>query len=265
MYLDCRLPTSALCRFGKTQTNVDVLTLFWIVRHCLSRHPCMLSGLFQFVGDKGSLDCTDEVVHIPSQTVLMDAYQATLSPHRAELLEPFAHGVNISWPLQCVVPAGAVNASDCFGSVRMSDGTCTATANPSSLSSSSSSSSMTCFRGVHDGVIPDEQVEGALALGASLIREGGDHFDVHFNASRLTDELPVVVDRLQALLSAQYGTPVLDPVAFRISVALPMDAADVRAEKSSYLLHKNINSTVRLIVCAVGVDSGGGGSCSSAL
>lgn len=157
----------------------------------------------------------------------MDAFLRATTVERATLLEPYVYGVNASWWMPCERPPAADTCSS------------------SSSHQGSSMGDLPCFRGVHDGWVQGKQVDDTLELGAALIKSGGDHFDIYDDVSILSDRVPTLVETVRQLLHREYQVANMEPVAFRVSIALPMDAADVPGEKSSKLLSRNINSSVR--------------------
>jgi hypothetical protein len=95
-----------------------------------------------------------------------------------------------------------------------------------------------------------KEVDNVLQLGAHLIEAGGDHNEIHRDTKLLSKWIPSVMSTLQDLLYTQYSLEgQWDPVAFRISVALPMDAAGVRlyGYMADSLLERNINQTVSIL------------------
>jgi len=183
------------------------------------------------MGQTDAVDCSDGVLHIPAQSVLINQFVKTKSRQEVAMLEPFvSDGVQASWFLTCQPPP-AINAnedqqqqSSCYpGSPTVDKGVCF-------------SSNRRCFRGVHDDLVSEREVALAIAMGARLIRSGGDHFDIHYNTDFLSDWVPTVLTKLKQLLRDTYhlsnsdssnNTRLLEPVAFRISAAAPMNADGV--------------------------------------
>lgn len=185
-------------------------------RYCRDLHRDRDSFRHVVVGNASPVDCSDGVLHIPAVRVLRHNYQRRSPNSEAGLiLEPYANGVNVSWIMPCDTP---VVEREC------------------------QVDSETCFRGVHDGWVPDDDVESAIRLGADLIYRGGDHFDIYDNVAVLHARLPHLVQRVRNVLG-QYNSSLLEPVAFRVNVALPMDATDVKGEKSSKFLAQTINKS----------------------
>ena len=180
------------------------------------------------------IDCADGVLHIPARHLILEEIRTpstTLEDY--ETLQPYTTGVNVSWFLPCKVPEEEDGVSECF---------------PGSNASTCSSTEMSpCFRGVHDGMISLREVDRTLQLGAHLIEEGGDHIEIYHDVSILSEWIPSVVDTLNDLLHSQYHLKgKWDPVAFRISVALPMDGTGVRlyGYMADSLLERTFNRTV---------------------
>jgi hypothetical protein len=152
-----------------------------------------------------------------------------------DVLEPYLNGVNVSWFLPCRSPDKAGPISQCF---------------PGSNTLACNAGANACFRGVHDNLVASEEVNKVLQLGAHLIEAGGDHNKIYHEASLLSEWIPSVVSTLKDLLHSQYSLQgQWNPVAFRISVALPIDAAGVRlyGYMTDSLLERNINRTVGIL------------------
>ena len=171
------------------------------------------------------------MLHIPPKHLIFDKLDdiaTTRSDYEA--LEPYLQGVNVRWFHQCRTPDDAGTVSDCFpGSSRMSR----------------DSGATTCFRGVHDGMLSSNEVDMALRMGAYLVEEGGDHVEIRYDVSVLEKWIPSVITTLKDLLGNQYYLQgQWNPVAFRVSVALPMDLTGVRLYSADSLLERTINRTV---------------------
>jgi hypothetical protein len=181
------------------------------------------------VGDVPAINCAHGVLHIPSRPVLRDEYWKASEPRQSDALEDYITGVNVSWFIKChPVPTNEMPSRN------PASGVCPTT------------SSERCFRGIHDGWLSDFDIESVLEMGAALIKGGGDHFDIHENIALLDDNVPLVLEKVKYLLLREYGLhQTIVPVAFRVNIALPMDATDVLGTKTSKLLGKNINKTVR--------------------
>lgn len=178
-------------------------------------------------GNASSIDCSDGVLHIPAVHVIRyEASQWSPGTDRGMALRPYVNGVNVTWTMPCDTPT---NGDQEAASVPIS------------------SSADECFRGVHDGWLGPDLVDGAILLGAKMIKAGADHFDIHQDMSILYHHAPHLVVRVHDLLveSGYYDNDIrqLEPVAFRVQVALPMETAGVFEEKSSQYLSKTINRT----------------------
>ena len=171
-----------------------------------------------------STDCSDGVLHIPAPSVFVNQFVKSKSVEEMTMLEPFiAHGVNVSWFLACQVPP-KVQTSCYPGVPDMDAGVCLA------------QSSNLCFRGVHDDFVLDHDVHHALEMGSQLIQNGGDHFDIHYDTTYLEHWVPNVVTKLKGLLRDTYHVhESLQPVAFRVSAAVPIDGEGVPIYSSNNL------------------------------
>lgn len=178
-----------------------------------------------------SVDCADGVLHIPAQHVISSSFRNSPTTDMTDALLPYRqHGVNVSWFLPCSVPPEATKTSSCYPGESERPETC----------------SQMCFRGIHDGLVSETQVNDALRMGAELIEAGGDHFDIHNDVSLLSKWIPGVVATISDLLRNDYRVATyLAPVAFRVSISLPMDGNGVPlyGQKSTNLLVRNINQT----------------------
>ncbi len=166
---------------------------------------------------------------------------------------PHARGVNASWlfPCHCPLSSSSPLCLVCANARRDRNETnvCDAVLEGASTLRNWSKGEV-CFRGVHDGLVSSMEVEEALRLGAQLIRQGGDHFDIHRDSKlllMLNKSLPRLLVTLRSLLRDSYlldraSKQILQPVAFRISGAAPMDGIDVNVMES---LHHVLNLTVR--------------------
>lgn len=171
-------------------------------------------------GNASPIDCSDGVLHIPAVHVLEhETERSSFRSDDAFAIYPFRNGVNVSWRIPCGKPIDETTQTN--------------------LSS-------TCFRGVHDGWLSSETIEDAVRMGAALIhKEGADHFEIHENVALLYSSVPQLMQRVRSLLEDLYfdGSIHLEPVAFRVQVALPMDGADIGGSKSSKFLRQTINKT----------------------
>ena len=173
-----------------------------------------------------TVDCSDGVLHIPALQTVINAFVKSKSSEEVAMLKPFVtHGVNESWFFPCAPPPHITWRSS-----------------PSSSSLQSSCDNVAddnkscCFRGVHDNFLTEREIRDSLALGASLIAKGGDHFDIHRDVNLLRKQLPSVLAKLDALLTGRYGVATSQVVAFRVHAVGPMDGAGVplfRATSSS--------------------------------
>jgi hypothetical protein len=205
--------------------------------HRRDSHSSRMQSLLEKIKGHGAIvNCADGVLHIPAKHLLFDRlHDVSTTQDDYDALEPYLNGVNVSWFLPCRAPEDAEPISQCF---------------PGSNTSACNAGANACFRGVHDNLVASEEVDNVLQLGAHLIEAGGDHNEIYHKASLLSNRIPSVVNILKGLLHNQYNLEgQWDPVAFRISVALPMDAASVRlyGYMADSLLERNINRTVRTL------------------
>ena len=111
-----------------------------------------------------------------------------------------------------------------------------------------------CFRGVHDDIISDEEIDNALRLGNNLILDGGDHFTIHYNVSHLERKIPTTMEKIQALLQETYhvNQDAVEPVAFRVYTVGPMDAHGVNLYRSpAWTLNRTVSTNNHTVHDAV--------------
>jgi hypothetical protein len=210
--------------------------------------------VWQALGLFSGANCDDGVVHIPAKHVISNSILHS-SLEEAALLEPFHHGVDKIWNIPCYNPPNF--ESKIGGEVTTPISRCYPGWNSSSHphkidaqkecpnTDSATSPTSHCFRGVHDDVISKYEVDQTLRLGNSLILNGGDHFDVHYDVSHLNQRIPSVVTKLERLLHERYNQSQFQPVAFRVQTAGPMDFYGVNLFQTSAL---TLNQTVSLLV-----------------
>ena len=195
-------------------------------RYCHDLHRDQDSFQSILLGNASPIDCSDGVLHIPAVSVLRhDTKRRAPNSEEALVLKPYSNGVNVSWIMPCDTPADEAAQTRQY-------------------------TSTACFRGVHDGWLSDSNVEDALRMGAALVqKEGADHFDIHDNVAILHKSVPHLVQRVHNLLEQLYfnGTTRLEPVAFRVQVALPMDTDDGKGKKSTNLLGQIIKNRTNYI------------------
>lgn len=135
--------------------------------------------LYNFIKSSG---CDEGVLHIPAQS---------------ETQIILGNSLNVTWFLPCRPPSG-------LHILAAPKTTCAA--------------EQICFRGIHDGLISDRQIQDTIRLGSQLIEEGNDHFDIHFDITILQKRLASVIKTLKTLIRDQYiqGAE-MEPVAFRVS------------------------------------------------
>ena len=154
---------------------------------------------------KSNENCADGVLHIPSVDILALTANGTLK-------SPYSKGVNVSWYHPCVLFETPESTCILRREVKHSNETCQDDPREPS-----------CFRGIHDGIITDTEVDNLIQLGASLIKSGGDHLDIYDDTTALSSSSPSVISKLESLLRSKYFLLPLSPVAFRINVVLPFD------------------------------------------
>jgi hypothetical protein len=172
-------------------------------------------------------NCADGVLHIPSVDKLGLAYSGTPD-------FPYSKGVNISWYHPCVLFETPESTCILRREVDPSNGTCQEEPQEPS-----------CFRGIHDGIITNDEVDNLIQLGASLVQNGGDHLHIYDDTTALRTASPSVISKLESLLRTKYFLPRLSPVAFRINAVLPFDRTAIHkhsiSKKSPLLQLVNIS------------------------
>lgn len=176
----------------------------------------LLLGLESFSTFQAKQDCSDGVLHIPEQSQYLT--------HRR---------INTTWFIPCHAPADIEDLPQSYpGSLSQLPAltlgsNSTTCLDPALLQTTKRPKRPSlCFRGVHDDFISGREIDQALHLGSVLIRNGGDHFDIHYNVDYLQESLPSIVKKLNDLLEHDYHVQVA-PVAYRISAAGPMDGRGV--------------------------------------
>lgn len=184
------------------------------------------------------IDCGDGVLHIPSIKVLskldenatVDEGLIKLGLH--EVYHPYKNGVNVSWFHECALenpPNSTCVLQRQYPSddeSEQSKDTCAETEEVPPVA---------CFRGVHDGIITESEVESLLELGELLIAEGGDHLTIYYDVKPLIENASAVLAKLESLLRYKYATPKIKPVAFQISVASPISfSSSTQAAKGTH-------------------------------
>ena len=178
------------------------------------------------------MDCADGVLHVPSVEQLVQIYE---SDSNVTSDTPYSKGVNVSWYHSCVLSESPSSTCILRREVGLSNHTC-----------QEGPKEPSCFRGIHDGMITNTEVDGLLELGASLVQNGGDHLTIYDDATALQASSPSIVSKLETLLRTQYFLPKLNPVAFRIHLALPFDRAAIHKHSMSKtrLLLRSVNTSV---------------------
>jgi hypothetical protein len=232
--------------------------------------------------------CDDGVLHIPSRQVLLGTYLQSAKKEEAKRLRPFATGVNVSWFLPCQPIVHFSNSRSNnqavhnfqsyspfsflfpnFASMQSSNEdlapptlkNTTTTCDQDDVAAKTEEGrsdvdyafhapSGSCFRGVHDGMISEQEVESALRMGNILIVNGGDHFDIHYDTSHLEHHVPSIVEKLTTLLQTTYHVIHedqqfhLQPVAFRVNTVGPMDGHGVNLYRPpASTLNRTVSAT----------------------
>lgn len=218
--------------------------------------------LWQVLGLYSETNCDDGVIHIPAKHVLTNNYMYS-SPEEAALLEPFRYGVDKIWRIPCHQPPMDVSATSSSPISRCYPGWNTVTMDrrneteteieiENECPNMAIQAEHACFRGVHDDIISMHEVDQALGLGNHLILTGGDHFDVYYDVSYLNQRIPSVVSKLQRLLRERYNQYNIQPVAFRIHTAGPMDFYGVNLFQGPALtLNQTVSTTVEEILYTI--------------
>ena len=184
------------------------------------------------------MDCDAGVLHVPVKHVLLDQYMEAETMEALATLQPYAFGINATWFFPCQ-SSPSIRDDD--------DETCIA--RQENFDDHDDNDRYKCFRGLHDNLVSHFNVRRALWLGRDLILEGGDHFTIHYNVSRLQESVPDVVNTIPALLRKQYyvDDKMIKPVAFRIYTTGPVDGHGVKPAPSmafevrpEYALNKTV-------------------------
>lgn len=192
--------------------------------HREQRSLQLTTAFWEFIGSSMEVDCNQGVLHIPSMKSIVDIFLKSKSTEEVNILAPFIErGVQASWFMDCMSPAVSLSSS----SSCIAPQSCIAsqTAGRKTLNTANK----TCFRGIHDNIISDQEVQDSRVLGSHLIAQGGDHFDIYNDVQVLLERVPSIVAKLRNLLSTQYGVSHdIQPIAFRVNAVGPMDGNGVR-------------------------------------
>ena len=202
------------------------------IKHCPELHRTSdhrwQDAISRFLGLNSEAECDDGVLHIPARHVLLTNFLQSPTEEEAIQLRPYATGINVTWFMPCE-PLRETSAFACYPGSPSSD-TC------------KSEAANLCFRGVHDNIVSDTDIDNALRLGNYLILQGGDHFDIHYDTSHLEQRIPLIINKLRMLLLERYNMNGIQPVAFRVNTVGPMDGYGVNLYRSPAL---TLNQTVR--------------------
>lgn len=190
-------------------------------------------------------NCADEVLHIPSTTILnLESSTSLLDPiHFAK------NGLNVTWNLTCIDEEEESNSNDerCEAlpqSDTKHDSTSCKVRDKKKKKNKKQSPSP-CFRSIHDGAISLNDIDSALSMSAELIENyRGTHSKIYYNASLLDTYIPTLLSKLQHLLDEQIiattttsqkkKSLVTTPVAFRMSMSLPNKQPKPKKQKWSF-------------------------------
>jgi len=189
-------------------------------------------------------DCADRVLHIPAKHILEEGNLTK------GVLEPYRNGLNASWFHECVlrdenetscvlrrdfsVKKDSCNAEiDADADGNTNTNTCSALKEPPAA----------CFRGVHDGIIGDDDVENALDFAQFMVSTGYDEVAITTKTHLLEDHIPSILAKLQRLFRDVYGVSSIQPVAFQISVNFPIQF-DLQTELQKENMQHESNSDV---------------------
>ncbi|CAJ1962403.1 unnamed protein product [Cylindrotheca closterium] len=176
-------------------------------------------------------DCSNGVLHIPALHVLRDP---SLHPQSNRLMR-YRQGLNLTWRMPCQTTNRALLTPQECSALDEMEGVCTINKKDDAM----------CFRGVHDNIVSDKEVDATLNFAKELLKDGSDHFDVYL-ASKLEEKLPEVVKKLRNLLADVYSLPQeVEPFAFRILAAGPMDGYGV-SRNEPYLNQRRYERWVRI-------------------
>lgn len=166
-------------------------------------------------------DCDNGVLHIPALHVV----RSTQLYQKINRFMQYRQGMNLTWRMPCQTPNRALSPHEECSAADESSGVCTIMEEANM-----------CFRGVHDNIIPNEETQATLKFAEELIKDGNDHFDV-YQANKLEEKLPGVVDKLRTLLADVYSLSQVEPFAFRILSSGPMDGFGVDRD-DPFINHK---------------------------
>ncbi len=192
--------------------------------HRDSRPSQLIDSFTEVFGISSKVDCSRGVLHIPSMKSIVDIFLKSKSTEEVNILAPFIErGVQASWFMECAAPTQSLSSS----SACIAPQSCIGSQLP--RRKTTKAATKICFRGVHDNLILDQEVHDARVLGANLISQGGDHFDIHRDVELLQALVPSIVTKLRELLSMHYNvSQEIQPVAFRVNAVGPMDGNGVR-------------------------------------
>lgn len=166
-------------------------------------------------------DCDSGVLHIPALHVV----RSTQLYKKINRFMQYRQGMNLTWRMPCQTPNRALSPHEECSAADESTEVCTIV-----------EEAKMCFRGVHDNIIPNKEIQATLKVAEELIKDGNDHFDV-YQANKLEEKLPGVVDKLRTLLADVYSLSQVEPFAFRILSSGPMDGFGVDRD-DPFINHK---------------------------
>ena len=242
----------------------SALSLF----HC--SYSCVLTGKnthLQYLTLDTYYDCSAGVLHIPTRKKVKDA--AATSTSWQEHQQTYS-GVNAAWNLDCDLPAlQPMHRQPSFFIHQSStsvDDTCLAMTQSSQNSDIITGSSRSCwsmphssdrriqyseprqcFRGVHDDILLDFEVDTLIKVASELILGGGDHITIRNDTDVLTKRVPIVLSKLDQLLHDHYGVlGPIKPVAFRFHASISPFPNQLTPR--NLILERLINQTVSRVI-----------------
>jgi hypothetical protein len=190
------------------------------LQHCPGLHRDNNSGSQRSIIDKLGYsieeNCDDGVLHIPAKHVILDKYLQASTEVNAAQLRPYKEGIDVSWKIPCNLQYSS--RCQCAGE------------------NTGHSTIQKCFRGVHDNILSENEVNDVIGLGLSPTEHGSHHSKV-YGAALLQKEIPKVMKKLKRLLNDEYNLEQPNPVAFRVTTSGPLDGYGVSFDRATTLNH----------------------------
>ena len=188
-------------------------------------------------------DCADRVLHIPANHILKEGNLTK------GVLESYRNGVNASWFHECVLRDENETSCVLRRDFSVGKGNCNAQIDSDADGNTNTCSALkappaACFRGVHDGIIGDDDVENVLDFAQFMVSTGYDEAAITTKTHLLEDHIPFIVDKLRRLFRDVYGVSSIEPVAFQISVNFPIQFdlhTELQKEKIQHESNVNIH------------------------